>query len=257
MSQIILNIVDGVAEVCLDNPSKLNALTVEMLTGLEAACDTIEGDRRVRSVLLTATGERAFCVGADISAWGTLSPADFARLWVRRGHRVFDRVARLAVPTIAVISGPAFGGGLELAAACDLRVISPESRLGLPETGIGIVPGWSGTQRLARMIPPAILKEMVLLGRHLDAERAFHLGLVNAISNVPITEARAMAAEIASKAPHATEVAKYQVNAALGEDRDAMIEALGGAVIAGSDDKSEGVSAFMNKRKPNFGGSTS
>ena len=172
MSEVHLLMDGRVAEMRLDNPAKLNALTPEMLDQIAAHCDRLERERQVVAVLITATGPKAFCTGADINAWAGLAPADFARHWVRAGHRVFDRLARLSKPTIAVLEGPAYGGGLELAAACDIRVMSPRSKIALPETGVGIAPGWSGSQRLARLLPEPVLKEMVLFGRVLTAERA-------------------------------------------------------------------------------------
>ena len=113
--KVHLDIDGALARIRLDNPSKLNALTVEMLAQLEAGCATLEQRPDIRTVLITAEGERAFCAGADIKAWGALSATEFARNWVREGHRVFDRLARLSIPTIAVIQAPAMGGGLELA----------------------------------------------------------------------------------------------------------------------------------------------
>jgi enoyl-CoA hydratase len=180
MSHIHLHLRGAVAEVCLDNPAKGNAFTPEMLRQLAAHCDVIEQRDEVACVLVTATGDRAFCTGADINAWGDLAPAEFARHWVRGGHRIFDRVARLCKPTIAVLTGHAFGGGLELAAACDIRVMHPRATLALPEAGVGIVPGWSGTQRLARLLPEGCLKEMALFGRRVSAERALGSGMIAA-----------------------------------------------------------------------------
>jgi enoyl-CoA hydratase/carnithine racemase len=257
MSMVHLEFRGGVAELRLDNPAKLNALTGNMLDALEAHCVAIDAHSSVRCVLLTAAGDRAFCVGADIHDWAKLSPAEFGRHWIRRGHRIFDRIARFHVPSIAVLSGHAFGGGLELAAACDLRVISPGATIALPETGVGIVPGWSGTQRLARQLPPAVLKEMALTGRRISAERAHAIGFANGIADDPAEEARAMAAEICERSPAATETTKYLLSAALDEDRAAMTEALGGALMAGSPDKAEGVAAFSQKRKPDFKGNAS
>ncbi len=252
MSAVYLNISGHIGELVLDNPDKLNALTVSMLEMLEDHCDTIENNSAIRVVLLRAEGNRAFCVGADINAWAGLTSFEFARNWVRRGHRVFDRLAQLAQPTIAVISGPAFGGGLELAATCDLRVMAPEATLALPETGIGIVPGWSGTQRLVRQLPPAIIKEMALLGTRLTAQRGFDLGFINRVSADTLSVARAMANEIASKSSSATEVAKYMIQIKLGEGADASVEALGGGLTAGTHDKAEGVAAFLEKRKADY-----
>jgi enoyl-CoA hydratase len=254
MSAVHLTLHGPIAELHLDNPAKLNAFTTQMLAQLDTHCTTIDHATEVRCVILTAAGERAFCTGADIQAWADLPPTDFARHWVRGGHRIFDRLARLSKPTIAALSGPAFGGGLELAAACDIRVMAPKATLALPEAGVGIVPGWSGTQRLARLLPESVLKEMALFGRRLGAERALALGFIAEIAD----DTRACAFEIAERSvaqsPRACEVAKYMIHAASGEDRAAMIEALGSGMIAASADKSEGVAAFRAKRKPEFPG---
>lgn len=248
-------VIDGpVAELRLDNPSKLNALTTTMLEALDAHCAALERDAAVHAVIVTAEGGRAFCAGADINAWSELPPSDFARHWVRDGHRIFDRLARLSKPTVAAISGHAFGGGLELASACDIRVIAPAATLALPETGVGIVPGWSGTQRLARLLPEPVLKEMALFGRRLSAERALALGFVAEIAQDARTAACAIAEKALASSPRAAEVAKYMIHAAAAEDRSAMVEALGSGMIAASDDKAEGVAAFRAKRKPDFPG---
>ncbi len=254
MSALHLILQGPVAELRLDNPGKLNALTVAMLEALDAHCAALERDPDIRAVIVTAEGDRAFCTGADINAWSDLPPADFARHWVRDGHRIFDRLARLSRPTVAAISGHAFGGGLELASACDIRVIAPAATLALPEAGVGIVPGWSGTQRLARLLPEPVLKEMALFGRRISAERALALGFVAEIAEDARAAARAIAEKALGQSPRAAEVAKYMIHAAAGEDRSAMIEALGSGMIAASADKAEGVAAFRAKRKPDFSG---
>ncbi len=254
MSALHLHINGPFAELRLDNPAKLNALTFAMLKQLEGHCAAIEANEEVRVVLLSAQGERAFCVGADINEWSKLPPASFARDWVRHGHRIFDRLAQLCQPTIAVINAHAFGGGLELALACDIRVIAPNATLAMPEAGVGVVAGWSGTQRLLRLLPEPVVKEMVLFGRRLSAERALALGLVAQVSDDPMAAAKAIAQRVLELSPRALEISKYMIHAGAGEASAALIEALGGGMIAASDDKAEGVAAFKQKRKPEFPG---
>ncbi|SPH17193.1 Short-chain-enoyl-CoA hydratase [Defluviimonas aquaemixtae] len=254
MSRVHLDLHGRVAEVRLDNPAKMNAFTVEMLRQLERHLETIERDGSVACVLLTAEGDRAFCTGADINGWGDLTPAEFARHWVRDGHRIFDRLARLPKPTLAVLNGHAFGGGLELAAACDIRVMAPKATLALPEAGVGIVPGWSGTQRLARLLPEPVVKEMALFGQRIGAERALAVGFVAEISEDPRGAADSILEHAAGLSPRAVEVAKSMIHAGRGEDRGAMVEALGSAAIAASADRDEGVAAFREKRKAQFPG---
>jgi enoyl-CoA hydratase/carnithine racemase len=254
MSEVRLIIEGHIATLHLDNPSKLNAFTAAMLKQLDEHVSALDRNPEVLGVMLTAAGEKAFCAGADILAWGALSPAEFARHWVRDGHRIFDRLARLAKPTVAVLQGHAFGGGLELAAACDIRVMAPKATIALPEPAVGIVPGWSGTQRLTRLLPEAVLKEMLLFSRRITAERALQLGFVAEVADDPKAAAQAILARLAELSPRAIETAKYMLHAACDEDRAAMIETLASSSIAASADRDEGVSAFRDKRKPKFSG---
>ncbi len=254
MSRVHLTIDGRIARLHLDNPAKMNAFTTAMLADLAQHCDAIDRQPAIACVLLSAEGERAFCTGADINAWGDLTPAEFARHWVRDGHRVFDRLARLTKPTIAVLQGHAFGGGLELATACDIRVMAPRATIALPEPGVGIVPGWSGTQRLARLLPEPVLKEMALFGRRIGAERAHAVGFAAEVSDDPLAVALAMAARVTELSPRAVEINKFMIHAAVNEDRAAMVETLGSAAISASADRDEGVGAFRDKRKPDFSG---
>lgn len=242
------------AELRLDNPAKLNAFTSDMLNAVEPFCAELERDSSVRVVIVTAEDSRAFCAGADINEWSELEPFDFARHWVRDGHRIFDRLARLHKPTIAAINGHVFGGGLEFTAATDLRIMSPSATLALPEAAVGIVPGWSGTQRLIRLLGEPMVKEMALFGRRISAERAFAAGFAAELSYDPRTTAFEIAEGLASKSSRSIEIAKYMIHAAVDEDRGAMIEALGAGMMGPTDDRQEGVAAFRQKRKPNFSG---
>lgn len=254
MSAVHLLLTGHLAELRLDNPAKLNCLTPAMLADLGRHIDTVAARPDTRAVIVTAEGERAFCTGADISAWGDLAPAAFARDWVASGHRLFDRLARLHKPVICVLQGHAFGGGLELAAACDIRVMAPGATLALPEAGVGIVPGWSGTQRLSRLIPEAVLKDMALFGTRITAAQALACGFVAEVADDPRAAAIARADRAAALSPRATEIAKAMIHAARGEDAGAMVEMLGAAAIAATADRDEGVAAFRAKRKPVFPG---
>ncbi|MEL6205448.1 MAG: enoyl-CoA hydratase/isomerase family protein, partial [Pseudomonadota bacterium] len=208
----------------------------------------------VRAVVISAAEAKAFCAGADIIAWGELNAGDFARHWVREGHRVFDRLARLTQPTIAALGAHAFGGGLEFAALADVRVMAPRATISLPEPSVGIVPGWSGTQRLIRLIGEPAVKEMALFGRRIGAERAVALGFAVEVADDPRAAAFALAEHAATLSPRATEIAKHMIHAAQGEDSPAMVEALAAAAISSTADRNEGVAAFAEKRKPAFTG---
>lgn len=242
------------AVLTLENEPKLNALTTGMLRQLEDHLTVLDRDTDVRAVIVTGAGAKAFCCGADIAEWGPLGPAEFARNWVRDGHRVFDRLARLSKPTIGALNGHAFGGGLELAACCDIRVIAPRATLALPEAKVGIVPGWSGTQRLARLLAEPVVKEMALFGRRIGAERAVALGFVAEVAEDALGAAQGIAASLGDVSPRANELAKAMIHGAVGEDRGAAIEALGSAAAAASADRDEGVAAFLEKRSAQFDG---
>jgi enoyl-CoA hydratase/carnithine racemase len=249
-------VVEGeIATLTLNRPDKLNALDQGMLTALEQVFDAIEANKAVRVLLLAANG-KAFCAGGAIAAWAAQSPLEFAHDWVRRGPRAFERLARLRVPTIAVLAGHAFGGGLELAGACDFRVAEPGVKLGLPETGLGMVPGWSGTQRLVQRFGAQLVRRLSLGGDMLTAEESLAVGLVDrvAAAGEGMKVARDLAQAIAARGPAAVQTAKLMINAAEGEESAATLEVLASAMIATTTDLKEGVAAFREKRKPKFEG---
>jgi enoyl-CoA hydratase len=252
---VALEIADGLALIRLDRPDKLNALNAGMIAALADAADRIDADDRLRMAVLTGSG-RAFCVGGDVAAWSALDPIAMGQHWVRDGHRAFDRLARLRVPLVAVLNGPALGGGLELAATADLRIAEPAATLGLPETGIGMVPGWSGTQRLTRRFGAGPVRRMTLFGERFAPDVALRLGLVDEVvaDGKGLARARTLAAAAASSRGRlATVIAKQLVNAAEGEEGGAVAEMLAGSLVSFTDELREGVAAFREKRAPRFG----
>ena len=255
MSKLVTFEQDGaVGIVTLRRPQKFNALDIPMLGALEAALDAAEEAGSVRAVLVCGEG-KGFCAGGDVEAWSAMSAADFQVKWVRYGHRVFDRLARLRQPTIAVLAGHALGGGLELAAACDFRVAEVQVKLGFPETSIGVVPGWSGTQRAVRRFGAQTVRRLALGGEILLAPEALSLGVVDRVveTGKAFAEAKALAEKIAERGPLATEAAKLMIAVAEGEESAASAEALASGYIALTGDLKEGVGAFRGKRKPAFG----
>jgi enoyl-CoA hydratase/carnithine racemase len=250
-------VIDGpVATITLDRAEKLNALTMAMLERLEAACGAIDADESVRAVIVASASGKAFCAGADIVEWGPLGGLGMWQRWIRDGHRVFDRLARLRQPTIAAIGGIAYGGGLELALACDLRIAAEGARFAFPEVTIGAVPGWAGSQRLPRVIGPGRAKQMILAGEPVDAATAAAWGLVNEVVPAGRLADRALelARRIAENAPTAVQAAKQLLDAATGEGLAGALESLAAGLAASTDDAREGIAAFRGKRKASYTG---
>lgn len=248
--------VDGpVAVLTVARPDRLNALDIDMLKALGAACDEVEANAEIRVAIITGEG-KAFSAGGDIKAWGGMAPQEFGHGWVRFGHRVFERLASLRMPVIAALNGHALGGGLELAACADIRIAESQIRIGLPETGLGMVPGWSGTQRLVQRFGAQIVRRMVLGGEMFSAEEGRASGLVDAVveTGTALAEAKAYATRIAARGPAALEIAKLMIATANGEDKGAGVEALGSMLVAKTGDLKEGVAAFTQKRTATFKG---
>lgn len=246
----------SVAIVTLARPDKLNALTPAMLRQLEAIADELDTLTEYRAVVLTGAGNKAFCVGADINEWSALAALDMWRAWVPRGHRVFARWATLRLPVIAALNGHAFGGGLELAAAADLRVADPAATFALPEAGIATCPGWSGTQRLVSIVGASKTKLLALTGARIDARRASEIGLVDEISapGGALAAALELAQRCARLAPVSVQLTKQLINAAAGEGAAVTLEAMAGALAATTADAREGMTSFREKRPAQFKG---
>lgn len=257
MTTPILASVEGmVGRIVLNRPDKLNAFTAEMLGLLEAACDELEANPEVRVVIVSSATERAFSAGADISVGGSLGPLGKWAHWARKGHRTLDRLAQMRVPTIAAIGGVAYGGGLELALACDMRIAAESARLALPEVTIGTTPAWGGTARLPALIGAARAKQMILSGQPVDAQKALAWGLVNEVVPAAQLQSRALelATQIAGNAPIAVQAAKQLIDAGLGNAPAVAIESLASGFAAGTDDMKEGAAAFTQKRRPKYTG---
>ena len=249
---------DGaVAVVTINRPDAMNALDVPTLSSLRDELIALRADDEVRAIVLTGTGNRAFVAGADIKYMSGLD-ASAAREWGDLGHTVGQLLETAPTPTLAAVNGFALGGGCELALACDIRYASSTAKLGQPEINLGIIPGWGGTQRLARVCGLGVAKELILTGRVVDAEEALRIGLVNAVFPPDELLERTLdtARIIASKSPIAVAAAKRAVNHALQGDHVANLsrEAEGFADLFAGEDAQEGLSAFVEKREPAFKG---
>jgi enoyl-CoA hydratase len=253
--RIHLSVEGGVALITLARAEKLNALDAAMVEALHGAALSVDRNTAIRAAILTGEG-KAFCAGGDIAAWADETPASFHRFWLREGHRAFDALAQMRVPLIAALNGSAFGGGLELAATADIRIGEMQGKFGLPEATLGMVPGWSGTQRLSRRFGAQAVRRMALAGEMIGADEAFRLGIIDQLAETgaALTAAKTIASRIAASGPLAVETVKMMINAADGENPEAMIEAIAGGLVARTADVREGVAAFKAKRKAGFKG---
>ena len=243
----------GVGLIRLTRLDKKNALDAEMVQALSQVCFDIEHNGDVQVVILTGV-EQSFCAGGDIRAWSDESALSFARHWVRDGHDAFDRLARLRQPVIAVLNGHALGGGLELAACADYRIAERHIKIGQPETGIGIIAGWSGTQRAVRRFGAQTIRRMALFGEVFSADEAMDLGIVDRLVETDngLDAGYDLAQQILGRGQQASELTKMLINAAEGEERERVLESLAGHIAAASPELKEGVAAFKEKRKPTF-----
>jgi enoyl-CoA hydratase len=246
---------DAVAVLTLDRPERLNAIGSDTHALLRSALETIESDPALRVVVITGSGS-VFSAGADISEMRTLADAASYDAFIRGFHDCYSRLAALPKPTIAAVNGLAFGGGFELALACDLRAASRTAKLGLPEIKLGMLPGAGGTQRLTRLVPMNVAKELIIAGRTLDADRAYTLGVVNLVTDPAdlLPSALELARDLASGPPEAMAAGKRLLDQGieLGLPAALDFEIDTGRALFGQAEATEGMAAFAEKRPPRF-----
>lgn len=255
--KLIVERQDGIGVIRINHPDALNALNTLVLSELGKAFDAFAADESVEVVVLTGEG-RAFVAGADIAEMSAMT-AQEGKAFGRLGADVFRKIEMMPQPVIAAVNGFALGGGCELAMACDIRIASSKAKFGQPEVGLGITPGFSGTQRLPRLVGLGKAKELIYTAAVIPADEACRIGLVNRVveSGTLMDEALALAAAIASKARLAVRYAKEAINRGIETDIETGIDmetSLFGLCFATHDQK-EGMAAFLQKRKPDFTGS--
>src|SRR5438309_7532297 len=247
-----------VATVTINRADRLNTLTPQVFEELEVALAALENDDNVRCLVLTGAGDRSFSAGADLTSFGDITKAFKVWRFSRRSEEIMSRLANFPKPTIAAINGHCFGGGLELALACDFRIAARRVRLGQTEVNLGLVPGAGGSQRLVRILGQAKAKELVMLGSRLTADEAASLGLLTkAVENEAFAaEVRGFSERLAKQAPIAIRLAKVLLNRATDTPIDASLEmeAMAFGLVTSSEDVFEGLQAFLEKREPKFKG---
>lgn len=254
---VTVEVTDAIATITIDRQSKLNALNPQVIKDLDGTFVEVKDDSSVRGVILTGAGDKAFVAGADIGVLAEMDPLSGVNT-SRAGQEVFRRIELFPKPVVAAVGGYALGGGCELALACHLRVASENARFGLPEVGLGIIPGYGGTVRLARLIGLGRALEMVLTADMVDAGRAAEIGLANLV--VPrdelLARSRALLGRILRNGPVALEMALKSTYAAVEGtmEQGSTFESSLFGLLAGTDDMQEGMAAFLEKRKAEFKG---
>jgi enoyl-CoA hydratase len=254
---IIFQVEGGVALLTFNRPKALNAMDSETMTELAAAVAVCKNDDNIKVLVLTGGGDKAFVAGADIAQMQNLRPKD-ALAFMELGHETMRSLETMSKPSIAAVNGFALGGGTEIAMSCDMRFASEKARFGQPEILIGLIPGWGGTQRLPRLIGMGRAKEIILGGEQVDAKRAYEIGLVNRVypADQLMPETMKFAQKMATLPGFALKMAKHSMNYGydLALDNANRLETECCAQCFSTDDQKEGMSAFLEKRKPAYKG---
>jgi len=254
---LTLEIGDRIARLTVNRPEKLNALNRATLLELEQALEQCASDPAVGAVILTGSGSKAFIAGADINELAQQTPVE-GREYARYGQRLFQRLETLGKPVLAAINGYALGGGCEIALACTLRFAASNARFGQPEVNLGLIPGYGGTQRLARLVGRGKAQELILTGEMIDASEALRIGLVNQVfpPDELLAKTEAVASIILSRGPLAVRYAMEAIHLGLNmrQEEGLDYEATLFSVLCSSQDMKEGTRAFLEKRKPKFAG---
>ena len=248
---------DGMATITINRPEAMNALNAETIPEILSRLDDAEKDDNIKVVVITGAGEKAFCAGLDLKPMRDIKVIKAVEM-SRLGQKLTLAIEELGKPVIAAINGYALGGGLELSMACDIRIVSEKARVGQPEVNVGLIPGWGGTQRLPRLVGKGIAKELIFTGKMIDAKTAERIGLVNMV--VPpeklMSAVNELADVIMSKPPIAIRLAKELINSSIETDQGTGLvhEAEAFGILSSTEDYREGVSAFIEKRKPEYKG---
>ena len=255
-NNLVLEKQSNIALVKFDRPKSLNALNSQMLAEIDHLIDELQEDNQVSVIVFTGEG-KSFIAGADISQMAELSGLE-ARDFGAFGQRVFEKIENISKPTIAAVNGFALGGGLELAMSCDIRYASSKAKFGQPEVGLGITPGFSGTQRLPKIVGLSKAKELIFTGEMIDANEALNIKLVTRVfePDLLIDEALGLASKIASNAQIAVRLSKRALNEGYNKDikTGTNLEALYFGMCFSTEDQKNGMKAFLNKEKANFKG---
>lgn len=254
---ILFQIDKDIAVITFNRPKRLNSLSGVLLDEFSDALDRIGTNEKIRVLILTGTGDKAFVAGADIQEISNLNPLN-AKLFAEKGQRILFRLQKLPIPVIAAVNGYALGGGSEIVLACDFAYASETATLGLPEITLGIIPGFGGTQQLPRLAGIPRAKEMIYTGEMISAEKAYEYGLINKVCSPEtlLDKVLETAGKIAAKGKVSVRAAKEAINSSINTDIETglRLEADAFAICMASFDAKEGTTAFMEKRKPDFKG---